>query len=83
MDKNIYIEIFGYIGTILVVFSMVMTSINKLRILNIIGSIISAIYSMICNVWPVAIMNWCLVVINIVQLLIQHKNNKKKTNDNK
>lgn len=82
MDKNIYIEIFGYIGTILVVFSMVMTSINKLRILNIIGSIISAIYSMICNVWPVAIMNWCLVVINIVQLLIQHKNNKK-TNDNK
>lgn len=83
MDKNIYIEIFGYIGTILVVFSMVMTSINKLRILNIIGSIISAIYSMICNVWPVAIMNWCLVVINIVQLLIQHKNNNKKTNDNK
>lgn len=83
MDKNIYIEIFGYIGTVLVVFSMVMTSINKLRILNIIGSIISAIYSMICNVWPVAIMNWCLVVINIVQLLIQHKNNKKKTNDNK
>lgn len=42
---DIYLEIFEYIGTILVVGSMLMTSVAKLRIVNICVSTISAIYS--------------------------------------
>ena len=46
---KILLEIFGYIGTGLVLLSMAMTSMKKLRILNMAGSVISAIYSAICG----------------------------------
>ena len=42
---NIYLEIFGYIGTFLVILSIIMSNIKKLRIINILGSIITVIYS--------------------------------------
>ena len=69
VDMNIYLEIFGYIGTALVVASMLMTSVAKLRILNICGSVISAIYSLIIGAYPIMIMNTALVTINIAQLI--------------
>lgn len=66
---NIYLEIFGYIGTTLVVISMMMSSLTKLRIINICGSIISTIYSIICNTWPIAVMNISLILINLFHLI--------------
>jgi hypothetical protein len=77
--EGIYLEIFGYIGTTLVVCSMLMTSLNKLRIVNIAGSIISTIYAIICNTWPIVVMNVCLIVINTFHLIRDYiKNNKNK-----
>ena len=66
---NIYLEIFGYAGTALIVISMLMTSVNKLRIFNISGSVISMIYAILCSTWPVALLNLCLIVINAGQLI--------------
>ena len=66
---NIYLEIFGYVGTALVLLSMMMTSVVKLRLLNIIGSIISMIYSILCGAWPVVFLNFGLIIINVYQLL--------------
>lgn len=66
---DIYLEIFGYIGTALVILSMMMTSVTKLRIINISGSIISAIYAFISNTWPIVIMNLCLIIINLFHLI--------------
>lgn len=77
---EIFIEIFGYIGTFLVVFSMLMTSITKLRIINICGSIISAIYAIINNTWPIVIMNLCLIVINSFHLIKSFASKKKNAN---
>ena len=37
---NILLEIFGYIGTAFIILSMTMKSMNKLRVFNIIGSVI-------------------------------------------
>lgn len=73
MPENfkIYLEIFGYIGTALVIISMMMTSVLKLRAINICGGIISAIYSSFYGAWAVVIMNVCLVIINICQIIIQ------------
>lgn len=68
MNGSIYLEIFGYIGTMLVVISMMMTSITKLRIVNMSGSVISAIYAGICGTWPIVVMNVCLFVINGLHL---------------
>ena len=58
------IEIFGYIGSALVVLSMLMSSIVKLRVINTIGSLISGIYAIICGAFPLALMNACLIIIN-------------------
>lgn len=74
---NIYLETLGYIGTILVVVSMTMKSINKLRIINVSGSIISAIYAIMISSWPIAIMNFCLISINMYHLL-KHVLNKRR-----
>lgn len=72
---NIYLEIFGYIGTALVILSMMMTSLLKLRVINICGSTISAVYSILCNAWPIVVMNVCLILINSFQIIqkVRHK----------
>lgn len=67
---NIYLEIFGYIGTALIILSMMMKSINKLRIFNTSGAIISIIYSALVGAWPVVVLNACLTVINTYQLIL-------------
>jgi len=64
MESKLYLEIFGYIGTALVIISMMMTNVLKLRIINICGGIISAIYSVFYGAWAVVVMNICLVIIN-------------------
>lgn len=65
---NIFWEIFGYTGTALILLSMMMTSVVKLRIINMSGSLISMIYAIICNTWPVVLLNLGLLIINSVQL---------------
>lgn len=66
---DLAIEIFGYIGTALVVISMLMTSVTKLRIINMCGGLISLIYSLIVGAMPIALMNAILIVINFVQVM--------------
>lgn len=66
---NIYLEIFGYIGTALVLLSMAMTSLVKLRMLNIAGSAISMIYALLCQTWPVVFLNIGMILINLFHLL--------------
>ncbi len=63
------LEIIGYIGSFLVVISMLMSSIVKLRVINTIGSVISGIYAVICGALPLALMNLCLIIINVVNLV--------------
>ena len=69
---DVLLEIFGYIGTALIILSMSMKSMNKLRVLNIAGSIISVIYSLIISAWPTVILNVCLASINIYHLIKSH-----------
>ena len=71
-----WLEIFGYLGSILVVVSLLMTSIIKLRILNLAGSLISGIYALLIGSFPLALMNGCLIMINIINLykLMKTKN---------
>jgi uncharacterized protein YacL len=66
---NIYLEIFGYIGSIMLMISMMMTSMVKLRIINIIGSIISTIYAIIHGAYAVVFLNVGISSINIFHLI--------------
>lgn len=66
---NPYLEIFGYIGTALVVMSMMMTSVTRLRVLNVCGSVIGGIYALIVGAYPTAVLNLCLIAINLYRLV--------------
>ena len=63
------IELFGYLGSTLVVVSMLMASVVKLRVTNMIGSIISGTYALIIGSFPLALMNFSLIVINAYNLI--------------
>lgn len=65
MNTEFWIEMFGYCGSFIVLISFLMTSVFKLRIVNTIGSIIFMIYALIIKSYPTAIMNLCLVLINV------------------
>jgi len=65
MNPKMIIEMVGYLGSALVLVSFLMTSVFKLRVVNTVGSVIFAIYALIIHSYPTAIMNACLVAINI------------------
>ncbi len=73
IDFTFLLEIFGYIGTTLVIVSMLMTSVVKLRVINICGSTISMIYAILGNTWPIVLLNASLIVINAIQLVRMYR----------
>ena len=68
MNQSIIIELVGYLGSVLVVISMLMTSVKKIRIVNSCGAGIFAVYALIIHSYPTALMNTCLVLINLYTL---------------
>ena len=60
-----WLEVAGYVGSALVLVSFLMTSVVKLRIVNMAGSLISCVYALIIGSYPLAIMNAALVLINL------------------
>ena len=77
MDTSMIIEIVGYVGSALVVIAMLMSSIVKLRIINTAGCIISLTYSLITGAYPIALMNACLIIINVYNLAKLFKTTKE------
>lgn len=79
MDRSMLIEMIGYLGSVLVVVSMLMTSVIKLRVVNTIGAGIFAVYALIICSYPTALMNGCLVIINIYNLVKLLKDERQYT----
>jgi len=69
-------ELVGYLGSALVLVSLLMSSIIKLRIINMIGSIIFCVYAFKIHSIPTAVMNLALVGINIYFLFRLIKSQK-------
>ena len=65
MTTQTWIELFGYLGSAIVLVSFLMTSVFKLRVVNTIGSLIFMTYALIIHSYPTAFMNLCLVLINL------------------
>ena len=76
MDIHMIVELVGYLGSILVVVSVLMTSMVKLRIVNSIGASIFTVYALIIQSYPTALMNFSLVVINLYYLARMKKEGK-------
>lgn len=62
-------ELLGYAGMLFVVMSFAMKDITWLRILNIIGAVLSCAYGFLTKTYPTAILNLILTIINIIYLI--------------
>ena len=71
------IELIGYLGSILVLVSMLMSSVIKLRIINTVGSIIFTFYAFAIQTYPTAILNVILVGVNIYNIIKLLKSTKQ------
>lgn len=68
METGMIFEIIGYVASALVAVSLLMTSILRLRIINLVGAIIFVVYGLLIGAYPVALVNFIIVLINIYQL---------------
>lgn len=69
MSAATMLELFGYLGSALVIVSMLMTSVRRLRTINLIGSLLFSIYAVLIHSYPTAVMNLFLAGINVWHLL--------------
>jgi hypothetical protein len=65
MDTYLLYEIIGYVASVLIAVSLMMSAIIKLRVINLIGAATFAVYGVLIGSAPVAIMNSFIVLINI------------------
>jgi NADH:ubiquinone oxidoreductase subunit 6 (subunit J) len=73
------IDIFGYIGTILILYSFTIESIYKLRLVNSIGSVFWIIYGLGISAGPTILVNSCVLCIH-TYWFIKHRKNKNAKN---
>ena len=69
VSPEMLLELVGYFASLLVLVSLLMTSVVKLRVINMVGSLIFAIYALCIGSLPTAVMNFCLVGVNIFYLV--------------
>ena len=69
MPQGFAVEAIGYLGSGLVLVSMLMKSVVRLRVINTVGSVIFTVYAIIIRSYPTAVMNACLVLINLWHLM--------------
>jgi hypothetical protein len=58
-------EIFGYIGTVLILSSFLVENISRLRLINTIGAIFWIIYGVGISATPTIIVNSCVIIIHL------------------
>lgn len=69
MKNDVFVKCLGYVGMLFVILSFLSKDITWLRLFNVIGSILSAMYGFRTKTYPTAILNCILFLINIVYLL--------------
>ena len=62
-------EWIGYLASVLVLVSLLMSSIIKLRWINLVGSLVFSVYGFLIGALPVGFMNLGIVIINIYYLV--------------
>lgn len=62
------LEILGYVASVLVAISLMMRSILRLRVINLVGSLTFAVYGWLIGAVPVAVVNLLIAVINVYYL---------------
>lgn len=65
MSRDVLLQAFGYLASILVAVSLMMRSIVRLRWINLVGAVCFTIYGVLISAYPVAALNFAIVLINV------------------
>lgn len=68
MEHQFILNLFGYAASALIAVSLMMSSIKRLRIINLIGAFGFAIYGLLIHAYPVAVLNSLIVCVNLYHL---------------
>lgn len=68
MEPQTIYELIGYLASVLVAISLMMHSVLRLRVINLIGGAVFTVYGLLIGAMPVAFMNFLIVLINIYNL---------------
>lgn len=69
MSTSLTLQLLGYTASILIVISMLMRSIVRLRVINMTGAALFSVYGFLIGAYPVGILNLLTTTINVVQLV--------------
>ncbi len=72
METINWLELFGYLASITTAISLMMSSVLKLRWINMIGSTLFTVYGLLIGAMPVAALNCFIVGVNIWFLWKMH-----------
>lgn len=68
MDHFSGLQLLGYAASILIAVSLLMRSIVRLRVINMLGAATFSVYGFLIGAYPVGILNMMTTAINVVQL---------------
>lgn len=63
------VELMGYVASVMVLISLLMSSVIKLRIINSVGALVYVIYALIIGSYPTALLNAGLILVNVYFLI--------------
>lgn len=70
MDAINPVELVGYLASALIVLSLVMASVLRLRIINLVGATVFTVYGLLIGSWPVIVTNAAIIAINVYYLAV-------------
>jgi len=70
VDALTPVELIGYLASALIVLSLLMASLLKLRIINLVGATVFTAYGLLIGSWPVMLTNAAIVVIDVYYLVV-------------
>ena len=68
METHFALELFGYAASALIAVSLMMSSLLRLRLFNLAGALMFAVYGMLIHAYPVAGLNGIIVLVNCYHL---------------
>jgi len=73
MDFSLFVELLGYLASVIVAVSIMLKSFIKLRKINMIGAFLLVIYSIIIKAYPVAVLNLFISLVNLYFIIQYYK----------
>ena len=67
------LQIIGYVGSALVLLSLMMSNIYRLRVINLMGASVACFFAVMTDSYPFMVMNGCIALIDVYYLVQMHR----------